>query len=190
LARRADDDELAEWRADTADLLARLDAGALEGGDPDATREYLNWQLGIIDAERALRERIKTGRASPPTEYPREALTQIRRRINLVHIMENRGVALRRSGNTWRGACLFCRADNPTTPTIWRAADGAEHFRCWRCGRRGDVFTAVQALDRLPFWQCVEGLAAVADVELPPRRAPARPAQPAVGVRFVRGGAA
>jgi hypothetical protein len=31
-------------------------------------------------------------------------------------------------------AGIVCGSDNPTTMAVWLGDDGAERFRCWRCG--------------------------------------------------------
>lgn len=132
-----------------------------------ATLDFLAHRLEPIVAELDWRRRQRLHKFPAHTGYSRETLDSIRQRINLVHVLENHGLLLRKVGKTWRTSCPFHSGSNPDALAVWRDPDSQEHFRCFACCAGGDVFTAVQALDRLTFRQAVEGLAAVAGVELP-----------------------
>ncbi len=131
------------------------------------TLAFLADRLEPVVAELDWRRRKRLHKMPAHTGYSRDTLDSIRQRINLVHILENRGLRLRKVGKSWRTSCPFHQGDNPDALAVWRDPDGQEHFRCFACGAGGDVFTAVQALDRLDFRQAVEGLASVAGVDLP-----------------------
>jgi hypothetical protein len=161
----ASDDDLHLWAEDAAILIA---LGQAAETDPESFL-WATVQAEAVALEQSLRRRLGVRRTNVYARlFPPETLDAIRRAINLVHLVHNRGVETRTSGATWRGCCPFCQATNPSTLTIWRDSDGAERFRCWRCAAAGDVFTAVMGLDGLPFRQAVEGLAAIADVDLTP----------------------
>lgn len=162
----ADDDALA---ALAADLEWELDRVAADDEMSDDVREntlaFLRHRLEPVEREQALRRRRNI--QHPPLArggYPRDVLDAIRQRLSLPNVLHNRGVELRRAGQTWRGCCPFHAGSNPSALAVW-----LDRFTCFGCGASGDVFTAMQALDGLNFRQAVEGLAAVADVELPPR---------------------
>ncbi len=132
-----------------------------------ATLQFLADRLEPVVTELDWRRRKRLHKFPARTGYSRDTLDAIRQRINLVHILENRGLHLRKVGKSWRTSCPFHQGDNPDALAVWRDPDGQEHFRCFACGAGGDVFTVVQALDRLDFRQAVEGLAAVAGLDLP-----------------------
>ncbi len=71
-------------------------------------------------------------------------------------------VALRRPGRTFKGLCPFHDDHNPSLdvdPTRQR-------FRCWVCGKFGDVITFIQERERVDFREALELLARRANIPL------------------------
>ncbi len=164
----ATDEGLESAWADLEWERRRIAADDTIGDDVRAnTLTFLAHRLEPIVAELDWRRRKRLHKFPPHTGYSRDTLDNIRQRVNLVHVIENRGLQVRKVGKSWRTACPFHQGSNPDALAIWRDPDGAEHFRCFSCGAGGDVFTVIQALDRLDFRQAVEGLANVAGVDLP-----------------------
>jgi hypothetical protein len=136
-AARAGDDELRDWLADVRIILA--DAAS---DDPvsQSTREVAALMREAIERELALRRRAGARKPAPTGGLPREQVRQlreaIRRRVDLVALVQQDVADLRPAGTSWRGRCPLCGASNPTTLTVWPTSG---RWRCWRCGAGGDV---------------------------------------------------
>jgi len=64
-------------------------------------------------------------------------------------------VALRQAGSTFVGLCPFHDDHNPS----FRVDPHWQNYRCWSCGKYGDVFSFVQEHDRVGFKEALELLA-------------------------------
>jgi DNA primase len=71
-------------------------------------------------------------------------------------------VALRPAGATYKGLCPFHDDHRPSFDVDPRR----QRYRCWSCGKYGDVFTFVQEHDRIPFGEALELLAKRAGIVL------------------------
>jgi DNA primase len=71
-------------------------------------------------------------------------------------------VSLRPAGQIYKGLCPFHEDHTPsfTVDPRW------QNFRCWACGKSGDVISFVQEYDRVTFWEAVELLAQRAGISL------------------------
>ena len=78
-------------------------------------------------------------------------------------------VALHKRGRVYKGLCPF---HDDHTPSL-DVDPGRQRFRCWACGKFGDVFTFVQEKERLDFREALELLARRANIPL--RRASSHP---------------
>ena len=164
-------------------LLRLADAGELDG---DYSRPVVAEILAEAEAEWAWRQRRDLHKpSSAPTGYPDALLRDIKARINLVHVVETDGFALRRASQTWRGPCPGHDSRSGASFTVFMADPDDEHFDCFGCGATGDVFDWLTTKRALTFRQAVEGLAAILSIDLTPALL-ADPA-PASGFQFVRG---
>src|SRR4051812_35295593 len=71
-------------------------------------------------------------------------------------------VALRPAGGTFKGLCPFHDDNRPSFDVDPRR----QRYRCWSCGKYGDVLTFVQEHDRLTFPEALEMLARRAGISL------------------------
>jgi DNA primase len=81
-----------------------------------------------------------------------ETVERVRAAADIVAIMQEFGVPLRRSGGDWRGACPFHGGKNPNfsvTPKL-----GVYH--CFVCHEKGDVFTFLSKKQGLDFTSAVK----------------------------------
>jgi DNA primase len=73
-------------------------------------------------------------------------------------------LSLHKKGRTFKGLCPFHDDHNPSLDVD----PGRQAFKCWACGKGGDVFTFVMEKDRLDFREALEHLARRAHIELKP----------------------
>jgi DNA primase len=71
-------------------------------------------------------------------------------------------VALRPVGQTYKGLCPFHDDHHPSFDVDPRR----QRYRCWACGKFGDVISFLQEQERLTFWEAVEMLARRAGISL------------------------
>lgn len=86
---------------------------------------------------------------------------EIKEQLDIVEIIGER-VSLQRSGKNFRGLCPF---HSEKTPSFFVSQD-LQTYKCFGCGKQGDVFTFIQEYDRLTFRETLELLAKRAGVEL------------------------
>jgi len=70
---------------------------------------------------------------------------------------------LRRQGRTYKGLCPFHDDHRPSLDVD----PARQRFRCWSCGKFGDVITFVQERERCDFREALELLARRANIKLP-----------------------
>jgi DNA primase len=71
-------------------------------------------------------------------------------------------VALRQQGPRYKGLCPFHQDHNPSFDVDPRR----QSFRCWSCGKKGDVFDFIQEHERVDFREALELLARRANISL------------------------
>jgi DNA primase len=71
-------------------------------------------------------------------------------------------VALRQQGGRYKGLCPFHQDHNPSFDVDPRR----QYFRCWSCGKKGDVFDFIQEHERVDFREALELLARRANISL------------------------
>jgi DNA primase len=92
----------------------------------------------------------------------REALTkQIKEANDIVDVVGNY-VALRPAGSVFKGLCPFHDDHNPS----FQVSPQRQNYRCWSCGKNGDVFQFVQDYEHLGFLEARELLARRAGISL------------------------
>lgn len=88
-------------------------------------------------------------------------IQDIKERVDIVEVIGER-VNLQRSGKNFRGLCPF---HSEKTPSFFVSPD-LQTYKCFGCGKQGDVFTFVQEYERLTFRESLELLAKRAGIEL------------------------
>lgn len=96
-------------------------------------------------------------------------LAQVRTRTDLVGLVSDHGVELRRSGTTWKGLCPF--HDERTPSFTVRPDEGMWH--CFGCGTGGDAIAFAQETQSMGFPEAVRFLAERAGVTLTEEADPA-----------------
>lgn len=91
-------------------------------------------------------------------------IQQIKEATDIVQIVGEK-LQLQRSGSNWRGLCPF---HNEKTPSFF-VSEGMQRFKCFGCGKSGDVFTFLEEYDHLTFFESLELLAKRAGIELEKR---------------------
>jgi len=64
-------------------------------------------------------------------------------------------VSLQRSGANWRGLCPFHSEKSPS----FFVSEQMQRYRCFGCGKSGDVFTFLQEYEGMTFYEALENLA-------------------------------
>ncbi|GIX07631.1 MAG: DNA primase [Candidatus Poribacteria bacterium] len=82
-------------------------------------------------------------------------IEQIRGRIDIVQLMREYGVSLRRSGRNWIGRCPFHPDDTPSFSVS--AEKGLYH--CFGCGASGNIVTFVSQRENIPYSEALQRLA-------------------------------
>ena len=93
---------------------------------------------------------------------------QLKSQLNIVEVVEQYGVRLKRSGSGLRyvGLCPF-HADK--TPSF-SVNGGLGYYKCFGCGEGGDVFTFVQKIETLTFPETLKVLAERYGIPMPERQ--------------------
>lgn len=91
-----------------------------------------------------------------------EIKERVRAAVDIVALISEGGVELKRSGRYFRGLCPFHAEE---TPSFSVSKDG-QFFKCFGCGVAGDVFSFVMARERCEFSEALRMLAAKAGVEM------------------------
>lgn len=82
-------------------------------------------------------------------------IDQIRQANDIVDVIQSY-VPLKHVGSNWRGVCPF---HNDTRPSMY-VSQPKQIFKCFACGKAGNVFTFVQEYEKLSFIETVKKLAA------------------------------
>ena len=93
----------------------------------------------------------------------------VKERIDIVQVIEEHGVHLKKSGRGFTGLCPF---HSEKTPSFHVNPD-TRSYKCFGCGRSGDIFTILEEIDGLTKAEALKVLAERAGVELTSRRDPA-----------------
>ncbi len=89
------------------------------------------------------------------------AKVRIKEALSMVSVVEAY-FPLRRSGSTFSALCPFHKEKTPS----FRVFPHSDTFRCFGCGKGGDIFTFVQEMERVSFPEALEILARRAGVPL------------------------
>ena len=98
-----------------------------------------------------------------PRFIPDDVLEQIRLRADIVEIVQSYVPTLRRAGTAWKACCPFHQEKTPSfsvNPT-------RQSYKCFGCGKGGNVFTFVMEMEKLDFPNAAEFLARKYGVVIP-----------------------
>src|SRR3990170_6039135 len=90
-----------------------------------------------------------------------EDIERLRSTVSIVDVV-GQYVALKRVGRNWVGLCPFHGERTPS----FNVREETGRYRCFGCGKAGDVFTFVQEIEHVDFVAAVEHLAAKAGIQL------------------------
>lgn len=83
---------------------------------------------------------------------PPELKERIKREVSIQRLAEARGIKLRRHGRSWMGLCPFHKDTNPSLSID----PGKNEWKCFGCGRGGDVIEWVKNAEGVSFTHAVE----------------------------------
>lgn len=150
----------------------------------ESTRAVLTEHLAALEREQGRRARAtELGVPLADRRFTDDFLADLRRRVNLDGVIEHEsGIALgrRASNGSRRGPCPFCgAAPDSQAFAVYLKDPDAERYVCFKCGAKGNVFTAIQLIYRVGFRAAVEILASRCGVT-PPEPPQPRPAEPSL----------
>lgn len=93
---------------------------------------------------------------------PEETIEAIRAAVDIVEVV-GEYVALRRRGSNWFGLCPFHEEKTPS----FSVNPHLGIFKCFGCGKGGDVFTFLQDIEHISFAEAVRILAERAGIPIP-----------------------
>ncbi len=88
-------------------------------------------------------------------------ISDVKERVDIVPLIE-KYVRLRQTGKNYIGLCPFHKEKTPSfivSPDIQR-------YKCFGCGRSGDIFNFLQEIENIDFLEALERLAKAAGIEL------------------------
>jgi len=94
-------------------------------------------------------------------ENDRSTIEEIKSTLDIVNTI-NKYVKLKKAGKNYSGLCPF---HNEKTPSFIVSPD-IQRYRCFGCGKSGDIFNFIQEIETLDFVQTLEKLATEAGVEI------------------------
>jgi DNA primase len=94
-------------------------------------------------------------------ENDRSTIEEIKSSLDIVNTVD-KYVKLKQAGKNYSGLCPF---HNEKTPSFIVSPD-IQRYRCFGCGKSGDIFNFVQEVETLDFVQTLEKLAKEAGVEI------------------------
>lgn len=91
-------------------------------------------------------------------------IDQIRSANDIVDLVQSY-IPLKHVGTNWRGICPF---HNDTRPSFY-VSQPKQIYKCFACGKAGNVFTFVQDYEKLSFIEAVKKLAQRVGIQVPER---------------------
>ncbi|MDZ4182596.1 MAG: DNA primase, partial [Candidatus Cloacimonadaceae bacterium] len=89
-------------------------------------------------------------------------IDQIRHANDIVEVVGGY-IPLKRAGINWRGICPFHQDTNPSL----NVNQPKQIFKCFACGKAGNVYTFVQEYEHITFMEAVKRLASRAGIQIP-----------------------
>ena len=90
-----------------------------------------------------------------------EYINALKSKIDITDLISSY-VQLKRSGSTFRGLCPF---HNEKTPSFM-VSPSKQIFKCFGCGKGGNVLTFMQEIERIDFWDAVKELAKIGNIDM------------------------
>lgn len=110
----------------------------------------------------------------------RDAVSDIRDRIDIVDLVQEYVPSLKRAGANYKGLCPFHQEKTPSFIVFPQS----QNFHCFGCGKGGDLFTFYMGVENVEFREALRELARRAGVELDVS-APKRPEQQEKAARLI-----
>lgn len=88
-------------------------------------------------------------------------ITQVKEATNIVDLIGSK-VTLQRSGSNYKGLCPFHTEKSPS----FYVSETMQRYKCFGCGKNGDVFTFLEEYEGMTFREALESLAEAAGVTL------------------------
>lgn len=95
-------------------------------------------------------------------KYSNDDLTRWKNEINAGPVIASR-ITLRRENSEYVGLCPFHQEKTPSFK-VYRLDDGTWGFKCFGCGKNGNVFQFIQNYDKISFSEAVEKVLELAGV--------------------------
>src|SRR5262249_33345567 len=89
---------------------------------------------------------------------------EVKSRLSIVDVV-GETVQLKKAGTTYKGLCPFHGEKTPS----FTVTPSRETWKCFGCGKGGDIFSFVMERDSVPFPEALKTLAAKAGVEIDER---------------------
>jgi DNA primase len=89
-------------------------------------------------------------------------IDQVRQSNDIVEVVQSY-LPLKHAGTNWRGVCPF---HQDTRPSLY-VSQPKQMYKCFACGKGGNVFTFVQDYERISFIEAVKKLAQRAGITIP-----------------------
>ena len=106
-----------------------------------------------------------------PRFIPDDVLDQIRLRADIVEVVQSYVPTLKRAGaNSWKACCPFHQEKTPS----FTVNPARQSYKCFGCGKGGNVFTFVMEMEKLDFPNTAELLARKYGVVIPEQEYPVR----------------
>lgn len=106
-----------------------------------------------------------------PRFIPDDVLDQIRLRADIVEVIQSYVPTLKRAGaNSWKACCPFHQEKTPS----FTVNPARQSYKCFGCGKGGNVFTFVMEMEKLDFPNTAELLARKYGVVIPEQEYPVR----------------
>jgi DNA primase len=92
----------------------------------------------------------------------RNFIEQVRRSNDIIDVIQGY-LPLKKAGTNWRGICPF---HNDTHPSL-NVSQSKQMYKCFACGKGGNVFSFVQDYEKLTFFEALKKLAQRAGIAIP-----------------------
>ncbi len=96
---------------------------------------------------------------------PEDIKNRIRDSVDIVELV-SRYLSLKKTGSSYKALCPFHKEKTPS----FSVSPSRQSFHCFGCGKGGDVFHFIMAMDRLSFPEAVRSLAKQTGIEVPDTR--------------------
>ena len=93
---------------------------------------------------------------------PEGKIEEVRAATDILAVVQGY-VALKKRGQNWFGLCPFHSEDSPS----FSVHQGKQIFRCFGCGKGGNVFGFIMEIERVTYIEAVRMMAEKAGIELP-----------------------